>query len=64
MLPRSPTQTDFPPHNRFRRMRRASHETFGPHSATRFLTLQEREAVRLTAEILAEPDNWEIIVKR
>ncbi|KAF8968805.1 cytochrome P450 [Flammula alnicola] len=40
---------------RFRRMRRASHVTFGPHASEQFQPLQEAEAVRLAYELLQDP---------
>ncbi|KAF8970727.1 cytochrome P450 [Flammula alnicola] len=48
----------------FRRMRRASHVTFGPHASEQFQPLQEAEAVRLAYELLQDPNSWEEIVKR
>ncbi|KAI0072737.1 cytochrome P450 [Panus rudis PR-1116 ss-1] len=49
---------------RFRRMRRVTHETFGPRAAEHFQTLQEKEASRLLLDILENPDGWEISLKR
>lgn len=48
----------------FRRMRRATHQVFGPHSSTQFQSLQEAEATRLVSELLENPDSWDEIVKR
>ncbi|KAG6853456.1 hypothetical protein C0991_004243 [Blastosporella zonata] len=48
----------------FRRMRRVTHDTFGPHASEQFQPLQQREAVRLASELLDDPDNWDEIVKR
>ncbi|KAJ3563358.1 hypothetical protein NP233_g8993 [Leucocoprinus birnbaumii] len=48
----------------FRRMRRVTHETFGPNAAPQFQPLQQREATRLVSELLDDPENWDEIVKR
>ncbi|KAG6907102.1 hypothetical protein DXG01_010515 [Tephrocybe rancida] len=48
----------------FRRMRRVTHDTFGPHASEQFQPLQQREAVRLVSELVDDPDNWDEIVKR
>ncbi|KAH0580769.1 hypothetical protein H2248_002253 [Termitomyces sp. 'cryptogamus'] len=48
----------------FRRMRRVTHETFGAHAAEQSQPLQEREATRLVSEIIGDPENWEVILKR
>jgi len=48
----------------FRRMRRVSHATFGLHQSEQFQPLQELEATRLVSELLADPSNWDEIVKR
>ncbi|KAF8484313.1 cytochrome P450 [Gautieria morchelliformis] len=48
----------------FRRMRRASHDTFGPHASEKFQSLQQQEAVRLVSELLQDPEAWEEILKR
>ncbi|KDR69689.1 hypothetical protein GALMADRAFT_230616 [Galerina marginata CBS 339.88] len=48
----------------FRRMKRATHNTFSPNASEQFQPLQETEAIRLASELLEDPDSWETILKR
>ena len=50
--------------SRFRRMRRVTHDVFGPRASEEFQPLQEAEAIRLVSELLEDPDSWDEIVKR
>src|SRR5277367_4734983 len=49
---------------RFRRMRRATHDTFSPRPAEQFRPLQEKESVRLVSELLQNPGDWESILQK
>ena len=49
---------------RFRKLRRATFETFGPRPAEQFQRLQEREAGRLAHEILVDRPAWDTSLQR
>ncbi|KAH8101906.1 cytochrome P450 [Cristinia sonorae] len=48
----------------FRRMRRFTHQVFGPHNAEQFCDMQEKEAGHLVLEILQRPKDWDNSLKR
>lgn len=45
-------------------MRRAAHEGLNVRAAEKYKLLQEIEAARLVANLLHDPDNWDVHFKR
>ena len=49
---------------RWRKMRRASHESFNPRAVEKYLPIQAEAAAHAVSLILAKPDSWEDNLKR
>ncbi|KAI0792996.1 cytochrome P450 [Irpex lacteus] len=48
----------------WRKMRRASHESFNPRAVEKYLPIQAEAAAHAVSRILAQPDSWEDNLKR